>query len=459
MNELDLYILILCLIVYVALVSFFSVLTVVIARMSLRLIRIGAEDERIIKEHRSSQEKRRGCLVSIFDKTVSIVICMLLVACLLVSVTATLSERGVCCASLPCIRVVKSASMATREESNEYLFANGLTDQIQTFDLIFTHSIPPEDELALYDIVVYEVKGEYIIHRIVGIEEPNEKHPDERYFLLQGDAVRFSDKFPVKYEQMLGIYRGERIAAVGSFVAFMQSPAGFLCFILALFTIISIPVLERKFKKEEILRLEILEASGALCNTENTLHTSALVTPKAEPEAEVEPEERLKNEEEIRHHSVPLGRSLKKSRKKRDIDLFKKRLSLLEAESLRYYNRICEELEAYRELRYSYSKTYRTFRLGGAPMLRLTARGRTLYCYLTEKCGFAEELKKVVSYNPNEKYPYALAVVREDIADLILRIISSAVAAIPKEKRKGHGELVTVAEDGLHYQTFRFTDE
>ena len=152
MTELDLYVLILCIIVYVALVSVFSALVVIIAKMSIRLIRIGAEDERLIKEHRDSQSKNGGCLSTIIDRTVSFVICALLVFCFLVSMTASLSEGGVCCASLPSIRVVKSASMATREEENEYLFENNLTDQIQTFDLILTHSMPPENELELYDI-------------------------------------------------------------------------------------------------------------------------------------------------------------------------------------------------------------------------------------------------------------------------------------------------------------------
>ncbi len=500
MTELDLYVLILCIIVYVALVSVFSALVIIIAKMSLRLIRIGAEDERLIKEHLEGKEKRGGCLSTIIDRTVSFVICALLVICFLVSMTVSLSEGGVCCASLPSIRVVKSASMATREEDNEYLFENNLTDQIQTFDLILTHSMPPEDELELYDIVVYEVKGEYIIHRIVGIEEPNEKHPDERYFLLQGDAVRFSDKFPVKYEQMLGIYRGERIAAVGSFVAFMQSPAGFLCFILALFALIVVPILEKKFRKEELLRLEILEASGALCDNNDKLcaiplaevvseaeaEPEAEVEPEveAEPEAEVEPEAEAKLEAEVEpevevepeaeaepeaevepeaeekmpYNSAPVGTTAKSGRKKKDIKLFLNRLALLDADSLSYYHKISDGLEKHRELKCSYSKTYRTFRLCGKPILRLTVKGRMLYCYLAESCGFDEELKKVASYDPNVKYNYTLAVTSEDIADLVLLTITSSVAAIPKAKTERRGEVITVVENGRRRRTFRFIE-
>ena len=77
-------------------------------------------------------------------------------------------------------------------------------------------ALPKEEDLKLYDIVVYKQDDIYVVHRIVGIEEPNEKHPNERYFLLQGDAVDSPDRFPVKYSQMQGIYTDEKIPFVGS---------------------------------------------------------------------------------------------------------------------------------------------------------------------------------------------------------------------------------------------------
>jgi hypothetical protein len=113
----------------------------------------------------------------------------------------------------------------------------------------------PEEDLELYDIVVYKRDDMYIIHRIVGIEEPNEKHPNERYFLLQGDAVGSSDPFPVLYSQMQGIYKGERIPYVGSFIMFLQSPAGWLCMLLVVFVMIVTPIVERILDREKRARL------------------------------------------------------------------------------------------------------------------------------------------------------------------------------------------------------------
>ena len=152
-------------------------------------------------------------------------------------------------------KVVLSDSMSRKRESNDYLEKHGLDDQFQTFDLIFIRELPGEFELELYDIVVYEYEDKLIIHRIIGIEEPNEKHPDCRHFLLRGDAAKFSDEFPVLYEQMKAIYEGQRIPFVGSFFAFMQSPAGYLCLLLIIFAVIATPIAEKKLWEAKLARL------------------------------------------------------------------------------------------------------------------------------------------------------------------------------------------------------------
>ena len=94
-----------------------------------------------------------------------------------------------------------------------------------------------------------------IIHRIVGIEEPNANHPGKRHFLLQGDAVDRPDKFPVLYSQMQGIYEGNRIPFVGSFILFLQSPAGWLCVLLVIFSMIVTPIVEKKLKEAKEKRI------------------------------------------------------------------------------------------------------------------------------------------------------------------------------------------------------------
>ncbi|MBQ9121713.1 MAG: hypothetical protein IJY12_05085 [Clostridia bacterium] len=194
------------------------------------------------------------------NNVVSWVLCMGLLVAFALSLFIQSTEAEFV-GNLPSLCVVKSASMSYREEKNEYLFANDLQDQFDTFDIIFLSPLPDEYELKLYDIVVYEAKdGTRIVHRIVGIEEPNAEHPGCRYFRLQGDAVQVSDKYPVLYTQMRGIYSGERIRFVGSFVMFMQSPAGYICILLVLLAIVSTPIVEKRIEKEKQKRLAAMEA-------------------------------------------------------------------------------------------------------------------------------------------------------------------------------------------------------
>lgn len=256
MPNYDIYVFILCFIVFSLFTVVFSYMIATMLKMKLRLIRSGLEDREIKREYRKRLAEKR--VWTILDRVVSILLCLVLGTAFVFSVYLNLSEDRPA-NGIPSLRVVKSGSMAEKYEENDYLFENGLDDQIQTFDLIITRHLPPEDELKLYDIVVYRQDDLHVIHRIVGIEEPNENHPTERHFLLQGDAVDSPDRFPVLYSQMQGIYRGERIPFVGSFIMFLQSPAGWLCILLVLAATIASPIIEKKIRREEEIRLTAMD--------------------------------------------------------------------------------------------------------------------------------------------------------------------------------------------------------
>jgi hypothetical protein len=55
---------------------------------------------------------------------------------------------------------------------------------------------------------------------------------------------------------MRAIYKGERIPYIGSFFAFMQSPLGYLCILLVVFSMIATPIVEKKLKKATDERLK-----------------------------------------------------------------------------------------------------------------------------------------------------------------------------------------------------------
>lgn len=254
MSGYDLYIFFLCLIVFTLLTCLFSVMLYYIIKLTLKTIRHGLEDERIITEY--EHNKGRGCFSDILCRIISGILVAVILVIFAISVFVQISGNHVGSSSIPTPKVVLSASMSFKHEDNDYLEKNRLDDQFDMFDLVFVEQLPGEFDLELYDIVVYEYHGELIIHRIVGIEEPNEKHPDCRHFKLQGDASKYMDEFPVLYEQMRAIYNGKHVKFVGSFFAFMQSPAGYLCILLVLFAVFATPVAEKKLLQAKLDRLK-----------------------------------------------------------------------------------------------------------------------------------------------------------------------------------------------------------
>jgi len=226
-----------------------------IVKLTFKLINSGTEDEKIKEEFLATQGKAKKCKG--IDFVVSILLCSILCVVFIFSITLGFRDK-IFSESVPTLKVVNSASMSKKHEKNTYLVENNLNDHIQTFDLIFTYQAPSEFDLKVFDIVVYEVDGVHVIHRIVQIEEPNEAHPNERWFRCQGDAVETPDRFPVRYSQIKGIYRGQRIPMIGSFITFMQSPAGWLCIILVVAAMIITPLLENAISKARYNRFLIL---------------------------------------------------------------------------------------------------------------------------------------------------------------------------------------------------------
>ena len=257
MTGYEIYIFVLCLVVFVALTVFFAALIACIAKMNIKLIRGGFADGEIKKQREKSAKK-----TAVFRTLEILLSAALFVAAITVfffSLQVKINEKKPVERNV--IKVVKSASMAEKDGFNKYLTENNLNDQIQMFDLIVVSPLPKESDLKLYDIVVYEADGQMIVHRIVDIKEADETHPQRR-FVLQGDANRYSDKFPVLYSQMKGIYAGKKVPYLGSFVVFMNSPAGWLCVLLVVAVCIAYPFLEKKLKKEADLRFAAMQAQS-----------------------------------------------------------------------------------------------------------------------------------------------------------------------------------------------------
>ena len=239
------YIIAVCVIVFTMFVLVFSTIIGMIQRLTLRLVRFGGMDYEIEREIARSLRCSSGVCAKI-SKIVNVFLSFILLVIFGVAFLLSLAaadDPNAKVGSIPQMKIVLSQSMSKQHEKNTYLKENDLNNQFAMYDMLLIRELPAEEELELYDVIVYEIEGELVVHRIIGIEEPNAKH-SERHFLLKGDASPYEDKFPVTYSQMRGIWEGEHVKFIGSFFLFMQSPGGYLCMILAVFAAIVAPILE-----------------------------------------------------------------------------------------------------------------------------------------------------------------------------------------------------------------------
>lgn len=378
MTGYEIYTFILCTVVLVSLTALFVVFLKMLVKFYLKLVRNGIEDEAILAE---AENDKSVTAIDIINNIVSAIVCIVLIVAFLFSLTVRLTENkhpfG-----LSTLTVVKSSSMSYKEDCNEYLFKNALDDQFDTFDILIVDQLPDEFELELYDVVVYESKdGTSIVHRIVAIEEPNASHPDCRHFKFQGDAVQISDRYPVLYEQMKGIYSGDRIRFIGSFVMFMQSPAGWICILLVVLAIIATPIVEKKIEYEKSLRLALLakkgngdaSSDGNESGESDIIETADALEPAPDEGAPLSDIEIFKSRDCV----LELSRS-----RKADIRAFGNKLRLSSADTQKYYVLASECLGSICGIRCGYSSQYRTFKLGDRVVARLTLRRGVLIAYI-----------------------------------------------------------------------------
>ncbi len=447
MQSHEIYQFLLCLIVFLLLTSIFTYFTIYVIKTSIKLIGLGAEDEIIITEYEKAKKSAKITkALSIFDKVFTLVVCTLLIAFFGVSACVNI-ESTKAVGDIPVIQVVKSSSMESRYENNDYLFKNDLTDQISTFDLITVYKLPNEEDLKLYDIVVYEVDNVLVIHRIVEIEEPNAEH-SERYFRLQGDAVHYPDKYPVKYSQMKGIYRGERIPFIGSFVMFMQSPAGYLCILLVLFVLIALPIAEKKILKAKMARLiaiGYLSADGALASTTLTKEeTDSIKEVLEEKQPIVENETAITSSPQILYTEVP-NDNFKPVLEEETLVIkewyetagkgktFREKHDTASSEVLYRYNEIVKHLYKIKGLHVWEGKAFETYKKGRTSIARLAFKGKSLYAYLAINPNDLQDTKYIYQDASNikayENYPTKVKV----SSDRQIKWVNELVSKIAKD--------------------------
>ena len=371
MTGYEIYIFVLCLVVFTALTAFFVTLITYIVKLNLKLVRGGLLDREILL--RRKKENGHAAVYRVLEIVFSALFLIVAITVFGISLNIKINEKQP--VKTPVVKVVKSQSMAIRDEYNKYLYENDLNDQFQMFDLIRVAPLPAEKDLKLYDIVVYEVDKHLIIHRIVGIREPDATH-SERHFVLQGDSNRITDKIPVLYSQMKGIYTGEKIPYVGSFVIFMNSPAGYLCIVLVAVVCAIYPFIDKKLRKEIDLRIASLNCNP---DDENAFKTS------------------LKTDSAATIISEASGSSEKDGRittfvKPRNETLREKYLKLSD-EQKRYFDEVSAYAASAEQSRRIENDRYVEYKAGNARLVRLLIKREIVVCeYLMPNDNFKRYL-------------------------------------------------------------------
>lgn len=98
-------------------------------------------------------------------------------------------------------------------------------DHIEAGDLVFVTDIET-DELEEGDVIAFMDGSTIVTHRILEISGED----GQRKFLTKGDANNAADQKLVGEENVIGIFR-YRIAKLGDFALFLQTPVGMLIFI------------------------------------------------------------------------------------------------------------------------------------------------------------------------------------------------------------------------------------
>ncbi|MBR0157357.1 MAG: signal peptidase I [Clostridia bacterium] len=123
----------------------------------------------------------------------------------------------------------KVVSVGTDAENPVYIVERPAPDHIETGDLIFSKKIDAK-ELKVGDIISYMEGQSAVTHRIVRINEVDEK-TGKRSFVTKGDFNNGVDTGdPIQEDALIGIFKA-RVPALGDFIYFLQKPVGMAIFI------------------------------------------------------------------------------------------------------------------------------------------------------------------------------------------------------------------------------------
>ena len=138
---------------------------------------------------------------------------------------------------------VNTDSMAAPLAENTYLDFNKLTNQIKQYDVAVIDKYDNQ-EIKLYDIILFKKDNKYIIHRVIEILNDGDSYQ------TQGDNNIMKDDFIVNKDEIIGIYNHS--LQFMSFINYLGYTPGF--YVLMIGVTFDIGVLLFFEYKKEILK-------------------------------------------------------------------------------------------------------------------------------------------------------------------------------------------------------------
>lgn len=200
-------------------------------------VKAGKRDIELIDDFiygsKSSTVKRRK-VFSVIKTVVFYVVCIALTPTLVLSLFHKITGDFTMIGGKG-LMVVASGSMSEKHKDNTYLITNNLNDQFNTYDIIVLNEVKSSSQLEKYDVIAYvNNEGVNIIHRIIDVEV---SFSGVRY-ITRGDSNNASDGYHPTFDDVIGVYRGQRIPTVGIFVMFLQSYSGMVTVAALLYCLI-----------------------------------------------------------------------------------------------------------------------------------------------------------------------------------------------------------------------------
>lgn len=159
---------------------------------------------------------------------------------------------------------VKTESMASIHEDNDYILENNLEDQIPQYSLITIEKVKDINDIEVYDILAFRVNDVVYVHRVIDIIFDN----GDIYFTLKGDANPTSLLIETKVneEQIIGIYNGNNSLFMGIAITYLQSEIGLIALFMSIAFLINVEIQEYLIDNTYEKRKKILNSNNLISN-------------------------------------------------------------------------------------------------------------------------------------------------------------------------------------------------